>query len=63
MHNIDTSTMIKREKQQSCGNVVTVSAASGSEENWLPIDQILRNWEYKIWMDSVGTLTGLNREI
>ena len=33
MNNIDTSTMIKREKQQSYGNVVTVSAASGSEEN------------------------------
>ena len=48
MNNIDTSTTTKQKKQQSCGNIVTVSAASDCEENRLPIDKILRIREYKI---------------
>ena len=47
MNTVDISTLMKQEKQQSCGNVVIASAVSGSEENGLPIDQILRIWQYK----------------
>ena len=47
MNAVDISTLIKQEKQQGCGNVVIASAASGSEENGLPIDKILRIWQYK----------------